>query len=1206
MNANRKRRVALLSVMQALPSKHKSDISEVIRLYSEHEIPNYKTAKNIISNLTSGRKSVNQKGLTTLSGFRTEKEYFVKGTARIRTTYAKHRKGVKTSYEKEYETVVKESHKIMATSRAMAKRKFEEQVKSRHLGGNGFDSDHWKNETVEDVFINDITETKEHEPRRELDTRLRSVGPVRYGFICSDESHLRNNGHCVVDQIDKLYGHLNSELSRLNFIRQCNELENGIDDNGWDISQGVTVSTLNEILRSHDISFHSFDILGQRFDKNISRSYNYPSLVYYAVNNHMYCVTDHAAAQSLIQKARDFETKVNSEMVVKFEAKNTYVDTQQKVKSVFENVPVRDISDEVYKNGIIFYTELTDLEDVLIDIIRHHNYIPAKIKHNKMLIVRIIFEKDGQNVILSVDVNNSIHRELSYKDIIKLCELHKLEFKNQTIGSLVGEIRSAFFSTTHKRIKFTKEKREELHRLSDMKCRDCERQLTLKQTHIDHVKPLAAGGSNEDSNLQILCRECHFDKSQQEMLNHEYVMVSKTTSSYNSRTFEIITSSSSGVFPFIETLSAFPPNRGSVLFAIDLIKSRKNAIYHSHFDFPLFTVMDQPLVFKRGMSHNKPGIFFVECDLYFPVRGNGWYSHAMTSYLLKKKLIRHHQIRYVVYSSLRVPADYFNKLIDATYALNDGYEKFKINCMIGLFKPSKSDRFKTLAISTDPNVIYHHYLQTKACFVDKFAVDDVTYYHLLGKYESKVEESETPLYNMTLELENINLYEMCEEIQRLGGTVLDVNTDCAVCTFKDNKMPFDVGDDNVIRGYHYDTEGAVPKYRLVPDAQRLQVGHLPKWKRTDNYALKELTWSTVPDVEDNDFQPLVERMLESDKGFNIDGRAGTGKSYLIKALHAEMNKRGLRYASLAPTNKAARIIQGRTIHKFIAGFSVKRFKEKGYSFIFVDEISMVQEVFYKFFVYIRRVLPSVKFVIAGDFSQLLPVKDRLPNCNYQKSIALHELCDGQQLLLTKCRRSDSTLFNLLKPENVGSLKRELFGSLFTDRHLTLTNRRRMAINDIMMNREVARKKKKPLTLEKLAYDKNSQTVQLLPGTPVISRVNNKTRDISNNELFVVKRITPDTITIKDEERSIDIPVTDFQRAFYVAYAITICKSQGSTFAHAYTIHEWSRLDARNKYVALSRAASLDLINVAPHIADSAPSRTCLLKPTYSDHLPPAH
>ena len=40
--------------------------------------------------------------------------------------------------------------------------------------------------------------------------------------------------------------------------------------------------------------------------------------------------------------------------------------------------------------------------------------------------------------------------------------------------------------------------------------------MTLKQCQIDHIKPLASGGTNTEANLQALRRECHFEKTQEE------------------------------------------------------------------------------------------------------------------------------------------------------------------------------------------------------------------------------------------------------------------------------------------------------------------------------------------------------------------------------------------------------------------------------------------------------------------------------------------------------------------------------------------------------------------------------------------------------------------------------------------------------------------------------------------------------------------
>ena len=52
------------------------------------------------------------------------------------------------------------------------------------------------------------------------------------------------------------------------------------------------------------------------------------------------------------------------------------------------------------------------------------------------------------------------------------------------------------------------------------------------------------------------------------------------------------------------------------------------------------------------------------------------------------------------------------------------------------------------------------------------------------------------------------------------------------------------------------------------------------------------------------------------EGVNIDGRAGCGKSYLISGIQQRLISLGKRVISLAPTNKAANLIKGKTIHKF--------------------------------------------------------------------------------------------------------------------------------------------------------------------------------------------------------------------------------------------------------------------------------------------------
>ena len=61
-----------------------------------------------------------------------------------------------------------------------------------------------------------------------------------------------------------------------------------------------------------------------------------------------------------------------------------------------------------------------------------------------------------------------------------------------------------------------------------------------------------------------------------------------------------------------------------------------------------------------------------------------------------------------------------------------------------------------------------------------------------------------------------------------------------------------------------------------------------KVEKSDFDTFREPNWTITNDVENNDMMPLVNTILDSGKSWNINGRAGTGKSYLAKMLQEEM------------------------------------------------------------------------------------------------------------------------------------------------------------------------------------------------------------------------------------------------------------------------------------------------------------------------------
>lgn len=56
-------------------------------------------------------------------------------------------------------------------------------------------------------------------------------------------------------------------------------------------------------------------------------------------------------------------------------------------------------------------------------------------------------------------------------------------------------------------------KRESVLLASNCMCALCK---TAEATEVDHITPLEQGGSNDESNLQALCHDCHAAKTKQE------------------------------------------------------------------------------------------------------------------------------------------------------------------------------------------------------------------------------------------------------------------------------------------------------------------------------------------------------------------------------------------------------------------------------------------------------------------------------------------------------------------------------------------------------------------------------------------------------------------------------------------------------------------------------------------------------------------
>ena len=618
----------------------------------------------------------------------------------------------------------------------------------------------------------------------------------------------------------------------------------------------------------------------------------------------------------------------------------------------------------------------TNINDIFQNLVQVHG-VPKDLRCKKTKIVSFRYVKNKINYVFVCDPND-VH-QISFREVKELCEKNSLPFKNQTFMQVVKQLRTKYFDEINGRIHFSKEFKQLVLDKSKNKCAKCDCCLKGKKFafNIDHIRPLSNGGTNELYNLQALCKACHQDKTANEQENGQFVKFSDTESCFNNNVQEIMNNQLSQSYAFVEPISNPGKNK---IFTIDINKCRRNILLNHKHDYCVFNVMDELKEFN-AKSAIVEGLYYIETDNYLPLMGNGWYYHSIVKYCLDNKLITRNQIKYVIKASSTLKHDYYNGFINycndkiLSYDeiqdyynnkvddninmdgiaqddeihydfVNDGqyediytvknkciisdYKKTCINSMIGGFKPNniKKPHWYSVIVTKCKLEALRFAVQHEDSFVDTFMTgDDQLFYHVLAPHKTTNIETERPLYDQIVQQEAMELHILKRLVESKGGKVTDLNTDAITCTFPNDEFPFELIDDKNLN-YYWDDDQTIPKYKLEPVGKRVKYQKLAKYIRTDQYTLNTKDWNTTPDVEGNDFEPLVNKILDSNESWLVTGPPGAGKTTLINKIKQNITDNGKNYKCLAPTNLAALLIEGTTIHKFSCKLKkLKKFME---------------------------------------------------------------------------------------------------------------------------------------------------------------------------------------------------------------------------------------------------------------------------------------
>jgi len=396
------------------------------------------------------------------------------------------------------------------------------------------------------------------------------------------------------------------------------------------------------------------------------------------------------------------------------------------------------------------------------------------------------------------------------------------------------------------------------------------------------------------------------------------------------------------------------------------------------------------------------------------------------------------------------------------------------------------------------------------------------------------------------------------------------------------------------------------------------------------------------DIND-EFKSAFKLMEYTKECLFITGKAGTGKSTLLKYFKANTGKK---IVVLAPTGVAAINVGGQTVHSFfrlppkiIQKDAIKRLRDKSLfenlDMVIIDEVSMVRADLMDGIDYALRInrgkmkIPfgGVQMVFFGDLFQLSPVVENearqlleeLYATPYFFSAKVFENCHLKSIeLSTIYRQKDSSFMELLNrvrnkehtEEDLSVLNKRVQKNTVISKKdatviLTTTNKLANAINQDRLLRlpgkEVTYNAVATGRFDESAYPTDT-ALKLKKGAQVILLRNDPNKQWVNGTLAKVVALSDHSIVVDINGRECDVPVVKWQKIEYsynededkiedevvgafeqypikLAWAITIHKSQGQTFDEVIIDLGYGAFTHGQLYVALSRCTCLDGIRL---------------------------
>lgn len=631
-------------------------------------------------------------------------------------------------------------------------------------------------------------------------------------------------------------------------------------------------------------------------------------------------------------------------------------------------------------------------------------------------------------------------------------------------------------------------------------------------------------------------------------------------------------------------------------------------------DIPIFEIHDTISKFDKNVDEVVNGLYHIEGFyllknmIWIP---EGFYNNGFVNWLLDNQIISLDNIIEKYVATTKIDKNIFKNMTEFLFnKLSYKTAKILSNTHTGLQGRKYSKN--TIGFFTQSNEM------SKCMHKDGFYPISIKKdLYFTRKYsKTLLRKNNNPIYKSIIERSIVTLYDSIKKISNENTIITGIRTD-AIYGFNFNKIGTTFIDKDTNGNFNKLGQLKIEKYnpptcgvrndepvKITPLCETLQSEFIMKTQND----LENITFNVEREIKNDDISDDEKEDEKEDELTSclIVGRAGVGKTYTIKNMTEKLKKLKLKtpwgkydFKVISFTNKNVDNLKSygiecaETIDKALFetnqdGERVCKYKNKELDFnvLFIDEIYNVHNHHLNTIYDLWLKNPELKIFAFGDKNQCPPVEIQGDNSHgviydYDLSQAFFDMFENKVELKFNSQKSryDKKLYdasNDVLNNKIPKFKK--IDESKCDRFLCKMNKTVDKKNMLIMNRIKGGDGFK-LVKRKTGSASLLTNIKLEKGSPLVPYKNSK-QFYNNEEFTYIKKDTKNVHLNKtSNNKTLILPIIDFQKNFIPCYAMTVNRCQGSKIDGHFMICDTHLMSKNLLYTAITRGTAYKYVHL---------------------------